>query len=169
MELEIARNTYIDPSAIIIGNVRIEEGVSIWPFAVIRGDTNSIHIKKGTNIQEHVTIHVDPDSPAVIGEDVSVGHGAIIHGATIGDRCIIGMHSTILNGAEIGEESIIGANALVTAGMKVPPRSVVVGVPGKVIKEGVDSNREATLRNAQAYHRLRDEYIAGKYARYIHP
>jgi carbonic anhydrase/acetyltransferase-like protein (isoleucine patch superfamily) len=166
MCISIGQDTYIDPTAVIIGSVTIGDGASIWPFAVIRADASTVKVGNGSNIQEHVAIHVDPGSPATIGEDVSVGHGAVIHGATVGDRCIIGIHSTILNGADIGEESIIGANALVTAGMKVPPRSIVVGVPAKIIKQGVESNREATMNNALAYHRLRDEFMAGKYARY---
>ena len=157
---------YIDPTAIIIGNVTIKDGASIWPYAVIRGDANSIEIGEGSNIQEHVMIHVDHSDSAFVGKDVSVGHGAVIHGARIGDRCIIGMHSTILNGAEIGDDCIIGAGTVVTSGMKIPSRSIVVGVPGKIIKQNVESNREAAEINAKAYHRFRDEYIEGKHKRY---
>lgn len=169
MCISIAEHVYIDPTAVIIGKVRIERGASIWPYAVIRGDANSIEIGEGSNIQEHVAIHVDPENPAVIGKDVSVGHGAVIHGARIGDRCIIGMNSTTLNSAEIGEETIVGAGALITSGMKIPPRSIVIGVPGKIVKEDQEGNREAALRNAEAYHNFRDEFIAGMHSRYKAP
>lgn len=169
MCFEFAQGVYIDPTAIIIGDVKIHEGASIWPYAVIRGDANSIEIGEGSNIQEHVMIHVDHIDSVTVGKDVSVGHGAVIHGARIGDRCIIGMHSTILNGAEIGDDTIVGAGTVVTGGMKIPPRSIVVGVPGKIIRENQESNRQAAETNAQAYHKFRDEYIAGKHKRYMAP
>jgi carbonic anhydrase/acetyltransferase-like protein (isoleucine patch superfamily) len=169
MSFSFADKIYIDPTAIIIGNVKIHEGASIWPYAVVRGDANLIEIGEGSNIQEHVMIHVDHRDPAFIGKNVSVGHGAVIHGAHIGDRCIIGMHSTILNGAEIGDDAIIGAGTVITSGMRVPPKSIVVGVPGKIIKENQESNREAAEINAKAYHVFRDEYIAGKHKRYMGP
>lgn len=169
MSVSVGEGTYIDPTAIIVGNVTIAMGASVWPYAVLRGDQNHIEIGEGSNVQDQVVIHVDSDDRAIIGKDVSIGHGAIIHGASIGDRCIIGMNSTILNGAEIGEESIVGAGAVVPGGMKVPPRSIVLGVPGKVVKTDQKSNREACERNARAYHKLRDEFIAGKYTRYRAP
>ncbi|MFP4169411.1 MAG: gamma carbonic anhydrase family protein [Methanomassiliicoccales archaeon] len=162
----MSEERYIDPTAVIIGDVSIGKGVSVWPYAVLRGDQNGIEVGEGSNIQEHVMVHVDPGSPASIGKDVSVGHGAIIHGATIGDRCIVGIHSTVLNGAKVGEDSIIGANALVTEGMEVPPGSIVVGVPGKVVKRDQGSTRKATERNAAAYHKLRDEFIEGRHRRH---
>lgn len=169
MCVRVAQGVYIDPTAVIIGDVTISVGASIWPFAVIRGDANSIVIGEGTNIQEHVMIHVDHQDGAVIGRDVSVGHGAVIHGASVGDRCIIGMHSTILNGAEIGEDSIVGAGTVITGGTKIPPGSIVVGVPGKVVKQDRASNSMAAERNAKAYHRFRDEFIAGLHKRYRVP
>lgn len=169
MSFNIHPNTYIDPTAVIIGEVTIHEGASIWPYAVLRGDLNEIIIGKGSNIQEHVAMHVYEEAPTVVGEDVSVGHGAIIHGARIGDRCIVGMQSVLLNGAEIGEECIIGAGAVVTAGAKIPPRSLVLGVPAKVVKENQTSFRQMGKRNAAEYHKLRDEFIAGKYRRYTVP
>ena len=169
MCFNFADGIYIDPTAIIIGNVKIHEGASIWPYAVIRGDANSIEIGEGSNIQEHVMIHVDDSNPTFVGKDVSVGHGAVIHGARIGDRCIIGMHSTILNEAEIGDDTIIGAGTVVTGGMKIPPKSIVVGVPGKIIRENQESNSKAAETNAKAYHKFRDEYITGKHKRYTGP
>jgi len=169
MSFDISPDTYIDPTAVIIGDVAIKEGVSLWPYAVLRGDLNQIIVGKGSNIQEHVAVHVYEEAPTMIGEDVSVGHGAIIHGARIGDRCIIGMRAVLLNGAEIGEECIVGAGAVVTAGAKIPPRSLVLGIPAKVVKEDQRSFGEMGRKNAAEYHKLRDEFIAGKYMRYTVP
>ncbi len=162
----IGSHVYIDPSSIIIGDVSIGVGASIWPYAVLRGDAGSIVVGEGSNVQDHAVIHVGEGFDTVIGKDVTIGHGAIINGASIGDYCIIGMNSTIVEGARIGGECIIGANAVVTGRMVVPPRSVVLGVPGKVAKTNVEGIRERARRNAQAYHALRDEYLAGKYERH---
>jgi len=157
---------YIAPTAVIIGDVEIGPNCSVWDFATIRGDFNKIVIEEGSNIQEHVAIHVTPLGGTHIGKNVSVGHNAVVHRATVKDQCIIGMHSTVLDGSVIGEYSIVGANAMVKENTEVPPMSLVVGVPAKVIKSGDEKLKEATLRNAQNYHRLRDEYRGGKYARY---
>lgn len=154
---------YIDTTAVIIGDVTIEAGVSIWPFAVLRGDLNSIVVGEGSNVQDHVAVHGNADSPNVIGKNVSIGHGAVIHGVTIGDNCIIGMHSTLMNGAVIGEECIIGGGALITGGTNIPPRSVVVGLPGKIIKQGDTTIKQRALENAAEYHKLRDAYLSGKH------
>lgn len=166
MPFDISDDCYIDETALLIGAVTIEKGCSIWPYAVLRGDLNEIVIGKGSNIQEHVMVHVYEDAPTEIGSNVSVGHGAVIHGAKIGDNCIIGMQSAVLNGAEVGDECIIGAGAVVTTGMKIPPKSIVVGVPGKIVKEDQDSIKGMAEENAEEYHRLRDEFIAGKYSYY---
>jgi carbonic anhydrase/acetyltransferase-like protein (isoleucine patch superfamily) len=160
---------YIDPTAVIIGDVTIEAGVSVWPFAVLRGDLNRIVIGEGSNIQDHVAVHSNADFSNVIGKNVSVGHGAVIHGATIGDNCIIGMHSTLMNGASIGEECIIGGGALITGGTKIPPRSIVVGLPGKIIKQDDPTIKEKALKNAAEYHQLRDDYLSGKHTRHRVP
>ncbi len=165
----IGSRVYIDPTAVLIGDVCIGDGVSIWPYAVLRGDAESIAVGEGSNIQEHSVLHVGKGFPTVIGRDVTVGHGVIINGASIGDHCIIGMNATIVEGAVIGSECIIGANAVVTGKMVVPPRSVVLGVPGKVAKTNVEGIKERAEENAQAYHRLRDEYLAGKYQRHLIP
>jgi carbonic anhydrase/acetyltransferase-like protein (isoleucine patch superfamily) len=160
---------YIDPSAVIIGDVTIRAGVSVWPFAVLRADLNSIDIGEGSNVQDHVAVHGNEGFPNKIGKNVSIGHGAVIHGVTIGDNCIIGMHSTLMNGAEIGDECIIGGGALITGGTKIPARSVVVGVPGKIIKQEDVTIKEKALRNADEYHKLRDAYLSGKYKRHMVP
>ncbi len=108
------RKVFVDPAAVIIGDVELEDDVSIWPTAVLRGDANSIKVGAGSNVQEGAVIHTSHDFPSVIGKMVTVGHGAVINGAKIGDRCIIGINSTILDGAIIGDECIVGANALIT-------------------------------------------------------
>ncbi len=157
---------YVAPEAIIIGDVVIDKGCSIWPYAVIRADLSQVRIGEGSSIQEHCQIHGNPGRPIIIGKNVSVGHGAIVHAAQVGDYVIVGMNSTILDGAEIGSGSIIGANALVKEGMKVPEGSLVVGVPAKIVKQGDPSLREAAKRNAEAYHDLRDAHKRGEFARY---
>jgi len=157
---------YIAPEAIIIGDVIIERGCSIWPYAVIRADLSEIRIGEGSSIQEHCQVHGNPGRPTVIGKNVSVGHGAIVHAAKIGDYVIVGMNSCILDGAEIGSGSVIGAGAVVTSGMKVPDGSLIVGVPGKIVKQNDPSLREAAKRNAEEYHKLRDAHRRGDFSRY---
>jgi carbonic anhydrase/acetyltransferase-like protein (isoleucine patch superfamily) len=157
---------YVADEAIIIGDVVIESGCSIWPYAVIRGDLSSVHIGEGSSVQEHCQIHGNPGFPTSIGKNVSIGHGAIVHAAKIGDYVVVGMNSSVLDGAEVGSGSIIGANALVKSGMKIPPGSLVVGVPARVVKENDPSLVEAAKRNAEEYHRLRDAHKRGEFARY---
>ena len=111
-------------------------------------------------------IHVSTGFPVTIGRDVSLGHNCTVHGATIGDDCIIGINSVVLNGSDIGSGSIIGANAFVKEGMKIPKGSVVVGTPGRIIREGDESLLEKIRFNASTYHKMRDDYKAGKYERY---
>jgi carbonic anhydrase/acetyltransferase-like protein (isoleucine patch superfamily) len=163
---KIDPSCYVAPEAIIIGDAVIDKGCSIWPYAVIRADLSQVRIGEGSSIQEHCQIHGNPGRPIIIGKNVSVGHGAIVHAAQIGDFVIVGMNSTILDGAEIGSGSIVGANALVKEGMKVPEGSLVVGVPAKIVKQGDPSLREAAKRNAEAYHKLRDAHKRGEFARY---
>lgn len=163
---KIDPSCYIAPEAIIIGDVVINKGCSVWPYAVIRADLCSVRIGEGSSIQEHCQVHGNPGNDVVIGANVSVGHGAIVHAAKVGDYVIVGMNSSILDGAEIGSGSVIGANALVREGMKVPPGSLVVGVPAKVVRENDPTLKEAAMRNAEAYHKLRDAHKRGEFARY---
>jgi carbonic anhydrase/acetyltransferase-like protein (isoleucine patch superfamily) len=163
---KIDPSCYVAPEAIIIGDVVIDKGCSIWPFAVIRADLSQVRIGEGSSIQEHCQIHGNPGKPIIIGKNVSVGHGAIIHAAQVGDYVIVGMNSTLLDGAEIGSGSIVGANALVKEDMKVPGGSLVVGVPARIVKQGDLSLREAAKRNAEAYHKLRDAHKRGDFVRY---
>jgi carbonic anhydrase/acetyltransferase-like protein (isoleucine patch superfamily) len=157
---------YVAPEAIIIGDVTIESGCSVWPYAVLRGDLSSIKIGEGSSVQEHCQIHGNPGKPTIVGRNVSIGHGAIIHAAIIGDYVVVGMNSSVLDEAEVGSGSVIGANALVKSGMKIPPGSLVVGVPAKIVKENDPSLREAAKENAEAYHALRDAHKRGEFERY---
>lgn len=155
---------YIDATAIIIGDVELGDGVSIWPYAVLRGDEGRIVVGDGSNVQDHAVIHVGR-----IGKNVTVGHGAIINNAIVGNDCIIGLNSSILDNAVIGDECIIGANAVVTGNTMIPPRSVVVGVPGRIIRSDDRTIRARALESAEAYHRLRDQHLSGQYKRRTGP
>ena len=133
-EPEIKEDVFIAPNAYIIGNVKIDSRASIWFGAVIRGDMDQITIGEESNIQDNVTIHVDFDTPTRVGRRVTVGHNAVLHGAIVEDGVLIGMGSVILNGAVIGKDSLIAAGSLITPGTEIPPRSLVMGSPGKVVK-----------------------------------
>lgn len=162
---KIHPSCYIDESAVIIGDVIIEEGCSVWPCAVIRGDRNRITIEKGTNVQDGCIIHTDDKHEVRIGRNVSIGHGAIVHGAIIEDNCLIGMHATILSGAKIGKGSLIGANALVLEDIEIPDHSLVVGVPGKVIRKD-ESLEEYIIKNAKDYMDLAKKHKEKSFSRY---
>ena len=131
---EIGKETRIAQQAIVSGHVILGEQCSIFPYAVLRGDVNRIVIGNQTNIQEHVVVHVSLDAETYIGDRVTVGHGAIVHGCRVESDCLIGMHATILDGAVIGHHCIIGANTLITQNKTIPPYSLVLGSPGKVIR-----------------------------------
>ena len=159
---KIHKSTFIAPSAIIIGHVTIGEKCGVFPNAVIRGDENSIVIGNGSNIQDCCVIHADAEHPVKIGMNVTIGHAAMIHGATISDDCLIGIHATVLNGAKINSGSIIGACALVTEDMIVPEHSLILGVPGKIIKQ--DSQLIHIIRkNAEIYQQLSQKHKQGMY------
>ena len=162
MKPEIHKSCYVAKNVAIIGNVKISKDCGIFPNAVIRGDQNSIEIDEGSNIQDGCVIHCDSAHSVKIGKNVTIGHCAMVHGATIEDDCLIGIHSTILNGAKIGKGSIIGANALVKAGMIVPENSLVIGIPGKVIKQD-EGNRKKALLNAEEYKKISKNHKEGKH------
>ena len=151
-------SAFIHPSSFIIGDVEIGEKSSVWPFAAIRGDVESIRIGERSNVQDGCVLHVDHGYPLKIGDDVTLGHGAIVHGATVEDSCIIGIRSTVLNGCVIGEGSIVGAGAVVTPGKEIPPGSMVLGVPAKVKKRD-SSFLKMAKDNADEYVRLSRKYM----------
>ena len=155
---KISKAVFVADSADIIGDVEIGDSSSIWFNATLRGDQNKIKIGNRTSIQDNVVIHVDSTNEVQIGDNVTIGHGAVLHGCRIENNVIIGMNSTVLNGAEIGKNSIVGANALVPEGKKFPERSLIIGVPGKVKRQLEEVEIEAILRNAEEYVELTKEY-----------
>lgn len=149
---------YIAPNATLIGSISLKEDVSIWFGAVLRADKDVISIGARSNIQDNCVMHTSSGDPTTVGDGVSVGHGAILHGCTIADNVLIGMGAIVLNGAFIGEGSIIGAGAVVTEGKNIPPRSLVLGVPGKIVREVSDEQYQSILANAQSYIEIAREY-----------
>lgn len=156
---EIDELTYVAPSADIIGNVTIGKKSSVWHQATIRGDINSVEIGECVSVQEGTVVHVDDDYPVRVGNYVTIGHNATVHGCVIEDNCLIGMGAIILDGALVGTGSIIGAGALIPPGKIIPPNSLVMGVPGKIIKT-VDGERVASnITHAAEYWNLALEYL----------
>jgi len=151
---ELAENDdcWIAPNATLIGRVRIAKGASVWFGSVLRGDNDWITVGENSNIQDLCVLHTDPGIPLSIGAGVSVGHGAVVHGATIGDNCIIGMGATLLNRARIGNNSIVGANALIPEGKEFPDNSLLVGVPARVVRTISESDVPILRINAEIYH-----------------
>lgn len=155
----IALSAFVDESAQVIGDVVIGEESSVWMLTVIRGDVNYIRIGDRSNVQDGTIVHVQHDThPTIIGNDVTIGHGAIIHGCTIADRVLVGMGATILNGASIGEDCIIAAGTLITENTVIPPRSMVMGAPGKVRRELTDRDLAMIKEFAGNYVRYRLDY-----------
>lgn len=142
---------WIAPTAVVLGNVVLEEDASVWFGTSIRGDNEEIRIGARSNIQEGCVLHTDPGFPMTIGPDVTVGHMVMLHGCTIGARALIGIGSIILNGAEIGEGTLIGANTLIPEGKKIPPRSMVLGSPGRVVRELSEADVERFSAAAGRY------------------
>jgi carbonic anhydrase/acetyltransferase-like protein (isoleucine patch superfamily) len=145
---------WVAPNAAVLGQVRLAAKVSVWYGVTLRAEVEPIEIGPGSNIQDGVTIHVDPQFPATIGADVSVGHNAVLHGCTIEDGCLIGMGAIVLNGARVGAGSLIAAGAVVPQGSVIPPRSLVAGVPGKVRRELGDDEVANNRNNALLYQHL---------------
>jgi carbonic anhydrase/acetyltransferase-like protein (isoleucine patch superfamily) len=151
---------YIDESAQVIGDVEIGEESSVWMAVVIRGDVHRIRVGRRTNLQDGTIVHVMRDThPTTIGDDVTVGHGAIIHGCTIEDGCLVGMGAIVLNGALVGAGSLVAAGTLVTEGMQIPPRSLVMGSPGKVKRPLTDGEVADVLSYAARYVEYRLDYL----------
>ncbi len=150
----ISEKAYITKTAVIEGDVTVEDKVSVWYGAVLRGDLAPIFVGEGSNVQENAVLHVDKNCPVKIGKGVTIGHGAIIHGCTIGDNSLIGMGAIVLNGAKIGKNCIIGAGALVTGNTQIPDNSLVIGSPGKVKREVTEAEIEANRENAEEYIKL---------------
>ena len=150
---------FVAGNATIIGDITIGNQVGIWFGAVIRGDRDRIIIGDRSNIQDNCVVHTSKGFPVIIGDEVSVGHGAILHGCVIHDRVLVGMGAIVLNGAKIGGGSIIGAGAVITEGKEIPPNSVVIGVPGKIVKQTHAVQQQHILNNAISYVELAMEYV----------
>ena len=142
---------YIAQGVQLIGAVTISEQASVWFNAVIRADDEPIEIVRGSNIQDGCIVHIDPGQPTIIGSYVTVGHGAIVHGAKLADNVMVGIGATVLTGVEVGSNSIIGAGAVVTEGTIIPPNSLVVGIPGKAIKQVCADQEARIMGTAQTY------------------
>jgi gamma-carbonic anhydrase len=152
-------SAYVDASAQVIGDVRIGPESSVWMNVVIRGDVHWIRIGARTNVQDGTIVHVQTGThPTTIGDDVTIGHGAIVHGCTIEDRCLIGMGAIVLNGATVGAESIVAAGSLVPEGFRIPPRSLVMGSPAKVRRALTDADVEKIRGFAASYVATRLDY-----------
>lgn len=157
---------YVDPAATVIGDVVLGEDVSVWPSTVIRGDVNHIRIGARTNVQDGSIIHVSHHSPytqaghpTLIGEDVTIGHGTILHACTIGDRCLIGMGACILDGATVQDHGFVGAGAVVGPGKTVGEGELWLGNPARPARRLTDREIESLLYSAQHYVRLKDQYL----------
>ena len=156
-EPQVAPGAWVHATAAIIGRVKLEDLVSVWPGAVIRGDVDAIEIGSSSNIQDLAVLHPNRGKPVKLGHGVTVGHSAVIHGSVIGDHCLIGMGAIVLD-SEIGEFSLIGAGAVVTPGSIIPPGSMVLGMPGKVVRTLGEEERAALVRSKEDYIELARHY-----------
>ena len=155
---EIHESCFVAENASVIGDVTIGANCSVWFGAVIRGDEDGIVIGEGSNIQDNAVLHCNVGVPIKIGNNVTVGHNAIVHGATIGDNVIVGMGSIVMDGVQVGADSMIGAGAVCTENMIIPNGSVVVGIPAKIIKNTEEFNHSNAMVNASAYMEMAEEY-----------
>lgn len=158
---KIHPSAFIAETAIIIGDVVIGRDSSVWFNAVVRGDVAPVVIGERTNVQDLCIIHADLDYPTTIGNEVTLGHGAVVHGATIEDNVLISIHAVVLNGAVVGENSIVGAGAVVTEGTVIPPHSLVLGIPGRVVGEINEGQLELIHQSAEHYVRYAKGHKSG--------
>ena len=156
---KIQSGVFLASSADVIGDVVLANDVSVWYNSVIRGDFNAINIGAGTNVQDNSILHVDVDEPLIISQNTTIGHNCIIHGCTIDNSCLIGMGSLIMNRVQIGSGCIIGAGTLITQDTIIPDNSVVVGRPGKIIRQITQSDLAYINSNAKAYVSLKNKYL----------
>ena len=156
----IAAGCFIAPSADIIGDVEIGEGSSVWFSASVRADLSAIRIGKRVSVQDGVVIHTDSECDVVIGDGVAIGHKAVIHSAKIGDNCLIGMGAVILSGAKIGRNCIVGAGSVVTEGTFIKDDSIVMGIPGKAVKETTPVHLERIRKAVAEYDELNEQYLS---------
>lgn len=158
---DIAEDSWIAPDANVIGKIVVEAGASIWFGSTLRGDNEVILVGEGSNIQENSVLHTDMGFPLTIGKGCTIGHKAMLHGCTIGDNSLIGMGATVLNGAKIGKNCLIGANALITEGKEIPDGSLVMGAPGKVVRQLDEAAIEGLRKSAIGYQNNMRRFRAG--------
>jgi len=158
---EIAEDAWVAPDANLIGKIVLEAEASVWFGCTLRGDNEEIRVGRGSNVQENTVCHTDMGYPLVIGANCTIGHKAMLHGCTIGDGTLIGMGAVILNGAKIGKGCLIGAGALVTEGKEIPDGSLVMGAPGKVVRDLDDAAQAKLLKSAEGYRRNARRFAAG--------
>lgn len=162
--VEMAEGCWIADSAVVIGKVRLEKNANVWFNAVLRGDNELILIGENSNVQDGAIMHTDPGSPLTLGKNVTVGHKAMLHGCTVEDNSLIGINAVVLNGAKIGRNCIIGANALVPEGKEIPDGSLVMGSPGKVVRQLTEQQQQMITAGAAHY-----VHNAQRYQRELHP
>lgn len=160
---QIAASAWIADNAIVRGDVTLGEDVSVWFGAVLRGDVAPITVGAGTNIQDNAVVHVSRDYPCRIGANVTIGHGAVVHGCTIDDGALIGIRATVLDGAHIGAGALVAAGALVPQGMEVPPGTLAMGIPARIVGPLSDAQRELVARDAPAYAERKEAYRRGEW------
>lgn len=148
---QVAGDVFMAAGARIVGDVTIGEQSSVWFNAVIRGDTEAVRIGRDTNIQDNCVLHADPGFPCVVGDGVTVGHAAVVHGAKIGDNVVIGMHAVVMNGAVVGRDSLLAVGAILTENAVIPSGSLVMGLPGKVVRELTTDEIARNRRSAEHY------------------
>ena len=154
----VAEDVFVAEGAQVIGDVTIGSGSSIWYNTVVRGDVASVTIGRNCNIQDNSTVHAEPGGPIVIGDDVTVGHGAVVHGCTVGDGALIAIHATVLSGAVVGAGAMVGAGALVPEGKVIPPGSLALGVPARVIRDLSPDDRARMAATCRHYVELAREH-----------
>ena len=147
----VADDAFVAPTAVLIGDVRVESGASVWFGVVLRGDVAAIHIGPRSNVQDNTVIHVDQDAPTVLEADVTIGHGAIVHGCTVGAGAQVGMGAIVLSHAVVGSGSMVAAGAVVPEGMHVPDGALAMGIPARVKRDVSADERESLVQRAQAY------------------
>lgn len=158
---DIPDSCFVAPNASIIGEVSLATDCSVWPFASLRADSDTITVGAGTNIQDNTVLHTATGYPTTVGENVTIGHNAIVHACTVADECLIGMGAVVLTGAEIGEHCLIAAGAVIPEEKEIPAGSVVMGVPGKVVREVTEDDVERIRENARIYVEKAEKYRDG--------
>lgn len=158
---QIAEDCYVAPGAAVVAEVALESEATVWFGAVLRGDDAPITVGRRTNVQDNAVVHADPDFPTVIGADVTIGHGAIVHGATLEDRCLVGMGAVVMNGAVIGAGALVAGGAVVSPDTRIPPGMLAVGVPAKAVREVTDAERTSTADGVETYRERGHRYARG--------